>query len=430
MVARPGTDAAGGPCAGSRVGRTAAGPTGPPGRSIIGGMPASILRQDASAVVPLLAVSRSQGDDTRAAARRVGINRWFLALGPAAAEADRCGALHAEALPSWILGELAERAVGDLVQVAVELDACGAWVTVANAGPCRPVVVRRAGWVDLRGHPTPPLGRSGTWYADDRIGLGPGDAVVFVPPERRVPAGNARAVESLDADADDDLLDRLLELTGPAVPSATGTATSPIIGPDADAVDAALGPRSVPATPTAVMRVPDELGPNRRHDLARALGVPVDRLELPGYPLGDQQPDLWSRPPLPPRLARLRLPPDLARVGDVRGLLRRLLGSWRLTDLVALDDVELLASETATNAVRYGGGEATVTVRYDGRRIRVSVSDRSPVLPRKLVPAPLVPGGRGLHLVHQLSSSWGTTPAAGEGKTVWFEVPVDPPADI
>ncbi|MDQ4070363.1 MAG: ATP-binding protein, partial [Actinomycetota bacterium] len=230
----------------------------------------------------------------------------------------------------------------------------------------RCVAVRRAGWVDLRGHGPGPV-------ADDRIGLGPGDALV-------VPAGPGD---------EDRLLDCLLAAAG--------------------------------VEPVTVLAVPASSGDDAVKRLEAATGLPRDELQLPGYPLGDLQPDLWHRPPTPPREARLRLQPEAAQIGEVRRLLRRLLASWRLDALLEEGDVELLATETATNAMRHAGTEATVIVRYLGDRVRVEVGDGSSALPQVRTPGLEEAGGRGLSLVETLSSRWGVTPALG-GKRVWFEV--------
>ncbi|MBM9503763.1 ATP-binding protein [Actinacidiphila acididurans] len=92
------------------------------------------------------------------------------------------------------------------------------------------------------------------------------------------------------------------------------------------------------------------------------------------------------------------------------------------------DDLELLASELITNAVRYSGAACAVAVRWTGERVRVEVSDTIPVRPRPRRAAVEAEGGRGLFLVESLSAAWGTTPDPA-GKTVWFELgPPEPHA--
>jgi len=325
------------------------------------------------------------GDDSWHGSRRVGPNEWALAIGAARVREDLLAAALHPGAPSAAVAAAAEG--GEAAGLfRIELDVCGAWVTTASNGGLRPVVVRRAGWVDLRGHgPGVP--------ADDRIGLGPGDALVV-------------AGEPAD---DDHLLDALLNVAG---------------APARAVADGAGIPRVV------AIVVPSNSGEEAIARIEAATGVAREDLSLPGYPLGDQQPDLWHRPPAPPREARLRLRADTSDIAVVRRLLRRLLSSWRLDALVEEGDAELLATETATNAVRHAGTDATVVVRYLGDRIRVEVGDGSTVLPRIRVPDADEPGGRGLPLVEALSSGWGVTETV-QGKWVWFEVAtkMPPPSD-
>lgn len=310
-------------------------------------------------------------------ARRIGPNEWAVAVGSPAARRALLDAAAVPGAPSSAVVEVEPPAA----LLRIELDLCGAWMTTAGSGGLRPVAVRRAGWVDLRGHgPGLP--------ADDRIGLGPGDALV-------VPAGPAD---------EGDLLDCLL----------------PAAGQPARAIAAAAGVEGV-----AVIAVPGSSGDDAMERLEAATGVPRDQVQLPGYPLGDLQPDLWHRPPSPPREARLRLRPEAAEIAEVRRLLRRLLASWRLEPLLEDGDVELLATETATNAVRHAGTTATVIVRYLGDQVRVEVGDGSSALPQLRNPRPEETGGRGLSLVETLSSRWGVTRTVG-GKRVWFEVSTKP----
>lgn len=317
------------------------------------------------------------GEDGWCEARRIGANEWGVAVGSATAR----GALLDGATVPGPPSSAVARVEAPAVLLRIELDVCGAWMTTAGSGGLRPVAVRRAGWVDLRGHGPGPA-------ADDRIGLGPGDALV-------VPARPAD---------EDRLLDHLLAVTGQP----------------ARAIAAAAGEERV-----AVLAVSDSSDEEGMKRLEAATGLPKERLQLPGYPLGDLQPDLWRHPPTPPREARLRLRPQAARIVEVRRLLRRLLASWRLEALLEEGDVELLATETATNAMRHAGTEATVIVRYLGDRVRVEVGDGSRALPRIRTPGLGEAGGRGLSLVEALSSRWGVTETV-EGKRVWFEVSAKP----
>lgn len=86
---------------------------------------------------------------------------------------------------------------------------------------------------------------------------------------------------------------------------------------------------------------------------------------------------------------------------------------------------ELLVSELATNAIRYGGGEDfRLVVRVEGAELRVAVHDRNPALPLPRDSAPAEEGGRGIQLVEALASAWGSEAVDG-GKAVWFHLRTD-----
>lgn len=84
-------------------------------------------------------------------------------------------------------------------------------------------------------------------------------------------------------------------------------------------------------------------------------------------------------------------------------------------------DAVLLASELATNAVRYGTGELYVRVDLaDGDGIYVEIGDDSPDLPTLLAPSEAA-HGRGLHIVAAVAADWGCE-QRGAGKVVWFRL--------
>jgi anti-sigma regulatory factor (Ser/Thr protein kinase) len=92
--------------------------------------------------------------------------------------------------------------------------------------------------------------------------------------------------------------------------------------------------------------------------------------------------------------------------------------------------VELLTSELATNVVRHAESAFTVMIAFD-EHVRVEIHDGAAATAtfRDLVAHPPAfsedrPGGRGLPLVHRLSSRFGLDdePGVHDGKIVWFEV--------
>ena len=92
------------------------------------------------------------------------------------------------------------------------------------------------------------------------------------------------------------------------------------------------------------------------------------------------------------------------------------------------DDVLLMVSELMTNAVEHGsrpGEPILLSVSIARRLLRVTVTDRivaPPVLRR--VSADCI-DGRGLWIIDQLADRWGVD-GTDTGKSVWFEMPLDP----
>jgi anti-sigma regulatory factor (Ser/Thr protein kinase) len=95
-------------------------------------------------------------------------------------------------------------------------------------------------------------------------------------------------------------------------------------------------------------------------------------------------------------------------------------------DLSVVKTVELLVSETVTNAVTHGTGSDVETIDVEGRlsadRLRLEVTNAGPAFDHVAeLPPATEPGGRGLFLVDALSRAWGRRHAAGV-TSVWFEV--------
>ncbi|MDH6706418.1 MULTISPECIES: ATP-binding protein [unclassified Kitasatospora] len=88
----------------------------------------------------------------------------------------------------------------------------------------------------------------------------------------------------------------------------------------------------------------------------------------------------------------------------------------------AIVDAELALVELIVNAWRHGATAApmVLVVIADGT-LRVTVADRSSVLPEQCKPNALAQSGRGLQLVEGLTHRWGAEPQK-LGKRVWFEL--------
>jgi anti-sigma regulatory factor (Ser/Thr protein kinase) len=115
---------------------------------------------------------------------------------------------------------------------------------------------------------------------------------------------------------------------------------------------------------------------------------------------------------------------------QAREMVRRQLGQWADSDQRfagaenlgdAADVVELLVSELVTNALRYGRGPIGLRLLLGEESLVCEVADELEAAPRLRTVDHGDEGGRGLHLVDQLSTRWGIRSTA-HGKIVWFEV--------
>ena len=106
-----------------------------------------------------------------------------------------------------------------------------------------------------------------------------------------------------------------------------------------------------------------------------------------------------------------------AAVSRVRALAAEQLTTWGLDELAFT--TELILSELVTNAIRYAGGPVEVRLIRAGR-LTCEVSDPSATQPRMRRARLTDEGGRGLYLVAQLSTRWGSRYTRG-GKTIWSE---------
>jgi anti-sigma regulatory factor (Ser/Thr protein kinase) len=95
------------------------------------------------------------------------------------------------------------------------------------------------------------------------------------------------------------------------------------------------------------------------------------------------------------------------------------LRGWNLDTMVP--DAELLVSELVTNAVLHAHSAAVVSLARENDHVRVSVSDKSSVLPRLRDYGPAAVTGRGMLLVDRVATRWGVD-MDGSGKSVWFEL--------
>jgi anti-sigma regulatory factor (Ser/Thr protein kinase) len=134
------------------------------------------------------------------------------------------------------------------------------------------------------------------------------------------------------------------------------------------------------------------------------VGLPDGRLVMDGF-------SRWVLPSVEPQ-------PE--RVPYLRRQVRRVLQLWHLEPLEWR--VELVVTELTTNAVRHARTLFTLSMTWDGRRLRVEVSDAHPVPPVPGEhPPPEAAGGRGLLLVEHVADRWGYDPHE-RGKTIWCDL--------
>jgi anti-sigma regulatory factor (Ser/Thr protein kinase) len=114
--------------------------------------------------------------------------------------------------------------------------------------------------------------------------------------------------------------------------------------------------------------------------------------------------------------------PEASQVFAARHFAAGVLEHWGLV----CEDLPLLVSELATNAVLHARSDFEVTVARADHRVRVEVFDQNTRLPSFAVVPPDAYSGRGLTLLQELTSAWGVESHSDLGKTIWFELELHP----
>jgi serine phosphatase RsbU (regulator of sigma subunit) len=292
---------------------------------------------------------------------RLGVNDWGLAIGDVCgkgAEAAtltalvrytlRAAAVH-NRQPTDVLAEVNRAVLAEgtgerfcsAVFARLELDRCGAWVTMCSAGHPRPVVVRRAGWVDVRAHPGMLLGlypESDLGLMEDTVGLGPGDAIVFC---------TDGITEARSADGEQFGEDRLLDVL--LASAVAGDSASALADRVLDTAVAFASAGIQDDVAVLVVRVPPDALDDPDARLRTATGL-ADGLDLPADPHANA-----AIRPAPPREARMALPAAIDPGSFVAGVLR----SWRM-------DPDPTLEARARELASADGGSAALVVRWTG----------------------------------------------------------------
>jgi anti-sigma regulatory factor (Ser/Thr protein kinase) len=105
---------------------------------------------------------------------------------------------------------------------------------------------------------------------------------------------------------------------------------------------------------------------------------------------------------------------------QARSFVRRHLAGHGLAHLS--DDVEVIVSELATNAIRHSQTPFTVSLQAFERTLLLEVEDGSSAWRARVAPAHVLDThGRGLAIVDLLCRDWGMAPLPDGGKSVWAE---------
>jgi anti-sigma regulatory factor (Ser/Thr protein kinase) len=92
--------------------------------------------------------------------------------------------------------------------------------------------------------------------------------------------------------------------------------------------------------------------------------------------------------------------------------------------LYLVEDIRLVVSELATNAMVHARTPFVVTLTEMNGVVRLAIRDGSAAVPVRTTPQVMDMGGRGLMLVELLSEQWGARTESDGSKSVWASFPL------
>ncbi|MFF9981050.1 SpoIIE family protein phosphatase [Streptomyces erythrochromogenes] len=172
----------------------------------------------------------------------------------------------------------------------------------------------------------------------------------------------------------------------------------------------------------------------QQHHLGRALASAADslqdRCDAVHYAMAPHDTDhdvvlllARTRRLGPDRAAVWTWPNDPSAIADARSAVRHTLAAWGLHHLG--DSTALIASELATNAVRYTSTPFQLRLIRTEYSLTCEVIDDNGTSPQLRHADDTDEGGRGLFITSQLTENWGVRPAR-RGKAIWAEQALHP----
>jgi len=122
------------------------------------------------------------------------------------------------------------------------------------------------------------------------------------------------------------------------------------------------------------------------------------------------------------------LPEDLTASSFARECVRSALSGGAATE-ETVDDAQLIASELAANAIRYGSPPYALAVDVTDERVRITVSNHGSTDDPQVIDAEIYAHhGRGLAIISALADRLGWD-REGDRLDVWADLPVASPTD-